>query len=280
MSNNHDRPPESGSASDRRPRRVRHELRFRMLTVQHVEQLSPHMMRITFGSDELDGFLSVGFDDHVKVFFPAPGQDASPRPQLGEKGPIFPEGQPRPIMRDFTPRRYDAAAGTLCIDFALHDSGPATEWARQARPGQTLAIGGPRGSFIVPLDFDWHLLIGDATALPAIARRLEELPDEARAIALIEVEEPADALPLKTGSGATVHWIHPSAPAQTDTLVSALSRIDFPVGDYHAWIGCESATAKRLREVLITERGANPKWVRASGYWRRGAAGTHDSFDE
>ena len=157
---------------------------------------------------------------------------------------------------------------------------PATEWARQARPGQVLAIGGPRGSFIVPTDFDWHLLIGDATALPAIARRLEELPADAPAIALIEVEEPADALALRTGSGATVHWIHRSEQAQDNALVPALARIDFPAGDYHAWIGCESATAKRLREMLIAERGANPKWVRASGYWRRGAAGTHDSFDE
>jgi NADPH-dependent ferric siderophore reductase len=280
MSNNHDRATDSSAAGDRRPRRVRHELRFRMLTVQRVEQLSPHMMRITFGGDELDGFVSLGFDDHVKVFFPAPGQEVPPRPQLGEKGAIFPEGQPKPVMRDFTPRQYDAAAGTLCIDFALHDSGPATEWARQARSGQVLAIGGPRGSFIVPLDFDWHLLIGDATALPAIARRLEELPDEARVIALIEVEEPADVLLLKTGAGASVHWVYRAQQAPTDALVTALKEIDFPEGDYHAWIGCESATAKRLREVLITERGANPKWVRASGYWRRGATGTHDTFDE
>jgi len=278
MTATHDRLQESSAGTDRRAQRVRHELRFRMLTVQDVEALSPHMMRITFSGDELEGFFSPGFDDHVKVFFPAPGEDAPPRPQPGERGVVFPEGRPRPIMRDFTPRHYDAAAGTLAIDFALHDSGPATDWARQARPGQMLAIGGPRGSFIVSAAFDWHLLIGDATALPAIARRLDELPANARAVALIEVDEPADALALKTGPAVSVHWIYRSA--QNDALVAALAGIDFPEGDYHAWIGCESATAKHLRQVLIAEHGANPKWVRASGYWRRGAEGVHDSFDE
>src|SRR5690606_18646134 len=110
-----------------------------------------------------------------------------PRPTMGDKGPIFPDNQ-RPIMRDFTPRRYDAARGVLEIDFALHESGPATDWAKQASPGQKLVIGGPRGSFILPLDFDWYLLIGDETALPAIARRLAELPKGSRVVVLAEVE--------------------------------------------------------------------------------------------
>lgn len=280
MTHTHHEVSTSGAPSSRRPQRVRHELRFRMLMVQRVETLSPHMLRITLGGDELEGFVSSGFDDHIKVFFPAPGQDAPSRPQLGERGAVFPEGQPRPLMRDFTPRHYDASAGTLTIDFALHDSGPATEWVRQSRPGQMLAIGGPRGSFIVPTDFDWHLLIGDATALPAISRRLEELPDDARAIALIEVDGPADELALKTGPEATVHWLHRSRQTGDDGLVTALAGIDFPAGDYHAWIGCESSTAKHLREVLIARYSANPKWVRASGYWRRGVVGVHDSFDE
>lgn len=280
MSTTDDRLEQGNAGGERRAQRVRHELRFRMLKVQAVEPLSPHMVRVIFESEELEGFVSPGFDDHVKMFFPAPGQNSLPRPQFGEKGVSFPEDQPRPVMRDFTPRHYDAAAGTLAIDFALHDSGPATDWARQARPGQTLAIGGPRGSFIIDSDFDWHLLIGDMTALPAIARRLEELPTNARAIALIEVDEPADALALTTGPAASVHWVHRSTQEQDDALVAALAEIEFPQGDYHAWIGCESATAKRLREVLVAERGANPKWVRASGYWRRGAAGIHDSFNE
>jgi NADPH-dependent ferric siderophore reductase len=185
-------------------------------------------------------------------------------------------------MRDYTPRRYDAKANTLEIDFALHDAGPATQWAEQAKPGDTLGVGGPRGSFIVPTEFDWHLLIGDDTALPAIARRLAELPAGARVVVLAEVDSEADQIPFDTQTELTLQWVHRrgAEPGVSPVLVDALKAMKLPAGDFHAWVGCESAIAKALRVHLVGERGANPKWTRASGYWRRGAVATHDSHDE
>ncbi|CAM5761643.1 NADPH-dependent ferric-chelate reductase [Labrys miyagiensis] len=266
---------------DRRPRRVRHELRFRLLEVQQVESLTPRMIRITLGGRELEGFHSPGFDDHVKLFFPAEGEPAPSRPEIGERGMAFPEEGPRPVMRDFTPRRYDPAANTLQIDFALHENGPASDWARSASVGQKLGLGGPRGSFLLPTNFDWHLLIGDETALPAIARRLAELPTNACAVVVAEVDAAADELSFETRAIANIHWVHRTAALPEKTpLVEALKAISLPEGDYHAWVACESSQAKVLRQVLINQCSANPAWVRASGYWRRGTAGVHDSFDE
>lgn len=164
MRGGHHHVPDRDLTEDRRPRRVRHQLRFRLLEVQRTEMLTQHMVRITLGGEDLAGFESPGFDDHIKLFIPAPGEEAPPRPELSERGVSFPAGQAHPAVRDFTPRHHDPVAGTLQIDFALHETGPASEWARQARPGQKLGIGGPRGSFILPIDFDWHLLIGDETA--------------------------------------------------------------------------------------------------------------------
>ena len=114
-----------------------------MLTVTQVETIAAHMVRVTLSGD-LEGFTSLGFDDHVKLFFPDGTKNA--------------EGAPNMLGRDFTPRRYDPAQDTLEIDFAIHDAGPATRWAAQAKPGDTLALGGPRGSFIIPTTYDWHLL--------------------------------------------------------------------------------------------------------------------------
>ncbi|RZJ06521.1 MAG: siderophore-interacting protein, partial [Haliea sp.] len=161
---------------DRTPQRVRHELRRRTLDVLRCERLTPHMVRITLGGADLAGFSSPGFDDHVKLFFPDPVTGVLTLPDMHADAPRPDEDAPRPLARDYTPRHHDAAAGTLAIDFALHEAGPATQWALQAQPGQTLTMGGPRGSFILPTAFDWHLLVGDDTALPAIARRLAELP--------------------------------------------------------------------------------------------------------
>jgi NADPH-dependent ferric siderophore reductase len=265
---------------DRTPRRVRHELRFRRLQVKAVQRVTPHLVRVTLTGEQLAGFHSPGFDDHAKIFFPDPRTGVLTLPTAGPEGPVWPEGA-KPTMRDYTPGRFDAAARTLELDFALHDAGPATQWAENAKPGDAIGVGGPRGSFIVPTDFDWHLLIGDDTALPAIARRLAELPAGARAVVLGEVDSPADQIALASAATVSLHWVHRhgAEPGATGALLDALRSLDLPVGDFHAWVACESATAKALRAHLVDERGANPKWVRASGYWRRGAAATHDTHE-
>ncbi|MDR6521744.1 NADPH-dependent ferric siderophore reductase [Variovorax paradoxus] len=270
----------ASTAPDRTPRRVRNELRFRKLAVKTVHRVTPHLIRVTLTGDELAGFQSPGFDDHVKLFFPDPATGKLSLPTMGPEGPVWPEG--RPTMRDYTPRRHDAKAGTLEIDFALHEAGPATQWAEQARAGDILGVGGPRGSFIVPTEFDWHLLIGDDTALPAISRRLAELPAGARAVVLAEIDSEADEIAFDTQAELTLKWAHRrgTEPGQSHVLLDALKAMKLPAGDFHAWVGCESAIAKALRAHLVGERGANPKWTRASGYWRRGAVATHDSHDE
>lgn len=258
--------------------RVRHPLRFRALQVSQVQRLAPHLVRVTLAGDALDGFTSLGFDDHVKLFFPDPDTGVLVAPQAGPEGPVWPEGQ-RPLMRDYTPRYYDPVARTLAIDFALHEpAGPATRWAQQARVGQTLGVGGPRGSMVVPAGFDWHLLVGDATALPAMARRLEELPAGARAEVLVEVDSAADQIALPSAAAVRVQWVVRS-PGVAHPLLEALRSTPLPAGVFFAWLACESAQAKVLRAHLVTECRANPQWVKASAYWRRGVADAHESLD-
>lgn len=265
----------------RAPQRLRHPLRLRRLVVQQVHRLTPGMLRITLGGDELAGFVSAGFDDHVKLFFLAPGQDPAILPQLGAEGVVFP-GPERPAARDYTPRRFDPAAQTLEIDFALHEAGPATAWAARAAPGQTLLVGGPRGSQVIPTGFDWHLLVGDETALPAIARRLEELPAGHRALVIAEVADAAGELPLASAAEVSVTWVHrgTAAPGSAAPLAAALAAAAFPAGDYHAWVAAESLVAKALRRQLLAEKGANPKWLKAAGYWKTGASGVHETHQD
>jgi NADPH-dependent ferric siderophore reductase len=255
------------AADPRSPRRVRHEgARRRALSVKAVDKIAAHMIRVTLTGD-LEGFTSLGFDDHVKLFFP--------------DGTTNAEGAPNMLGRDFTPRRYDAAANTLAIEFAIHDAGPATRWAAQAVPGQPLALGGPRGSFVIPTAYDWHLLIGDETALPAIARRLAELPAGTRVVVLGEVDGPGDEIAFETATNATIVWAHRNSAAAgaSDALAKKLATLKLPAGDYYGWVACESLIAKALRAQLIADHGANPKWMRAAGYWRRGAVAVHDVHD-
>jgi NADPH-dependent ferric siderophore reductase len=110
----------SVAARDLQVTRVRHPLKFRLLQVKRVQALNPHLVRVTLAGEDLAGFTSASFDDHVKVFFPAPGAEKPALPEAGPDGPVFPNG--RPLARDFTPRRYDPQAGELDIEFALHEA--------------------------------------------------------------------------------------------------------------------------------------------------------------
>src|ERR1700760_1818212 len=153
---------------------VRQPLKLRPVTVQAVRRLSPNIVRVTFAGESLHDFTTASFDDHVKLMVPPrPGAPLVP-PTLGPNGPVAAAGVEPPVMRDYTPRAFNGR--TLDIELALHGHGPVGAWAARVAGGDAAAIGGPKGSPVVPLDFDYPLLIGDETALPAIARRLEELP--------------------------------------------------------------------------------------------------------
>ena len=252
-----------GTIEGRLGRRVRHEPRRRLLTVRRVERITPGMVRVTLAGAELEGFVSASFDDHVKLFFPVPGEEA-------------------PAARDYTPRRYDAARGELAIDFALHEAGPATAWAASTVPGAALTVGGPRGSFVLPDDLDWYLLAGDETALPAIGRRIEELPASARIVALIEVADAGERQGFPPRPGLEVTWVERGgAPAGgADRMVAALEAVVIPPGQGHAWVACESEVARRLRRVLVERHGLPRERIKAAGYWQRGAAATHDTVED
>lgn len=242
-------------ASLSRVQRVRHEIVRRDLQVLRVESLSPNMRRIVFGGEAIAGFHSASFDDHIKL--------------------LLDVGADEPVRRDYTPRHYDAAAGELTLEFALHGDGPAAAWAAQAAPGQRATIAGPRGSFIIPLDFDWHLLVGDDTALPAITRRLEELPPGARAIVILQVPDAADRRSLHSAAAVNLQWV-----ATAQQLLDAVRALALPPGEGYAWCAGEAATMVTLRKILVDEKGHDRHAIRAAAYWKQGAVAHHENLEE
>lgn len=241
------------STPGRRVQRVRHELKRRDLAVLRVQDLTPHLRAITFGGESLADFTSDSFDDHVKFLLDGGG---------GE-----------PVGRDYTPRSFDGATRELVIEFALHGDGPASRWAAQAAPGQRVTVGGPRGSFIVPLDYEWHLLAGDTSALPAIARRLEELPAGSRAIAIVQAA-PEDRRPLATQADLTLTWVD-----SAEDGLAALRALALPAGEGYAWFAGEAKAAAEARRILVEDKGHPRHAIRAAAYWKRGAAAHHENLD-
>lgn len=270
--------------------KLRHPIKPRMLQVSRVTQLSHSLRRITLAGSDLEGFLSASFDDHVKLFVPAQPGARPVLPVIGPNGPEFPADQPRPVARDYTPRHYDPVAQELHIDFVLHHSGPATDWATQASPGDYLGVAGPRGSFVIPVGFDWHLLIGDETAIPAIGRRLEELPEETQAIVVIKLRHEADRTEFATRCKLRLEWvIADAAPAvneqaessaeQPNLLEQAVRGLALPHGEGYVWAAGEYTDIKQVRAYLVGELGIDKSRIRAASYWRQAAPDSHEHFD-
>ena len=205
-------------------------------------------------SVSLADFVSASFDDHVKFILDADSET--------------------PVKRDYTPRQFDRQAQELTLEFALHGDGPAAEWAAQAQTGQVVAIGGPRGSFVVPVDFDWHLLIGDETALPAIARRLEELPAATRVIAVLRTADLADRRSFATAADLSLHWA-----SSDEDLLNVVKALTLPAGEGYVWCAGEASTAASLRRILVEEKGHDPQAIRAAAYWKKGASAHHQNLE-
>ncbi len=240
-------------ASATRVQRVRHELKLRALSVLRVAELGPHVRSITFGGAALVDFVSSSFDDHVKF--------------------IIADDHGEPVRRDYTPRHVDTAARELTIEFALHGSGPVAAWAAQAAAGQEVTVAGPRASFIIAPDLDWHLLVGDTSALPAIARRLEELPAITQAFVIVQAADLRDRRMLDSAASVQIQWVD-----SAEALCAAVRALTLPSGEGFAWCAGEAKASAAVRAILIAEHGLAPDAIRAAAYWKRGAAAHHENL--
>ena len=245
--------------------RIRHETRRRLATVMAVERLTPQMQRVTFTVPDLHDFVSLSADDHLKLIFPNEGSEPGARP----------------CMRDYTPRRFDTTQGLLVLDFALHEAGPATRWALGAQAGHVLEIGGPRGSAVIPSDFDWYLFIGDETALPAIGRWVEAAAPGSSVTNVVVVATNAERQTWQTAARLRSIWpcrdVH---GADAAVLCAALQAVELPPGEGFVWIAAEASVARAMRTYVVEERRHPRAWVKAAGYWSRGKANAHEAIED
>ncbi|MFF4262487.1 SIP domain-containing protein [Streptomyces virginiae] len=251
----------------------------RELTVLRVSDVTPGMRRVTLGGPQLHAFehagLSLpalrteGFDDHVKFFFAQEGREpVLPRQNVSS---LDWPSDGRPISKDYTPVRFDPVAGEIDFDFVRHDGGIASSWAQQAAPGQVTWIAGPKMSHSHPEGADWLLVIGDETALPAIGRWLDEMPEGTRARVFVEVGEDSHRQELPTRAAAEVTWlVRDGVPAgRSDLLERAVRDMEWLPGTVFVWAAGEAVTLKGIRRHLSVDRGVPREQTHITGYWRR-----------
>lgn len=226
----------------------------RVLTVIGRRQITPNMLRITLGGPGLATFPAEQAGGYVKLNLPS--------------------SSGKPIIRTYTvaAQRIDE----IDCDFALHGltgtghAGPATQWALDCAPGDTIAVGGPGPAKPLEPGFGFYLLAGDMTALPAISVNLAALPADARGVAVIEVMSEVDCQPLAKPDGVDLRWVIRAQPgSDADALATMVRAVDLPPQVY-AWVACEFSAMQRLRAYLRDERSLGPDRLYISSYWKSG----------
>ena len=180
----------------------------------------------------------------------------------------------RRVKRRYTIRHARSGAGEFDLDALLHETAhsPGARWAANAQPGETIAFVGPRGRLELT-DADWHLFVGDESALPAIAELVEALAPEHAAIVMLEVGDASDELPLHRPHGGQLetHWIRRDGaqPGRPDRLSSGLAGLAPRPGTGHGYLLGESRAMVALRPRL-RGLGLEDSAMYLKGYWNLG----------
>jgi len=232
--------------------------------VESTEWLTPRMVRIVLGGDELERFEAGEFTDHyVKVQLPPPGASYSAPFDVEELRERLPRDE-LPRIRSYTVREWDPELRRLTLDFVVHgDVGIAGPWASGAKPGDMLQLMGPGGAYTPDSDAAWHLMVGDPSVLPAIAASLPRIPEGVPVHVLVEVDDDDDRVELTSPGDLHVRWL------ERDTSAEVLRGFEFPPGDVHAFIHGEASVVREVRRHLVADRGIPREALSVSGYWKR-----------
>ena len=249
----------------------------RELTVAAVTDVSSTTRRGTLVGEQLGAFevaggtaapfQSEGFDDQVKLLVPLAGAQRPPLPVQGPDRLEWGGAGGRPVAKDYTPRAFrpasDRSPAALDLDLVLHEGGFAAGWARGVQPGELAWIVGPTRSLLIPTEIDHLIVSGDETALPAIARLLEQWPTGVTGNVVIEVPGPSSKQELSSPIGVDVVWVHGAA-----AWIGEVEALRPTAPTSFCWLAGEAGVVRRLRKFASTEWEIARDCLDATGYWR------------
>lgn len=255
------------------------------VTLTARELISPSFVRLTVTGEALADYRPMGADQWFRLFLPTEGAGGSAEPKTLPDMSIrsmaaytLTPPSRRPLIRNYTTAGYrpaDPAAGraTAELDFDVYvddsHSGPGLTWAREAAIGSPAAILDEGRLYAPPVGSTAELLVGDESALPAIAGILDQAPPALSGLVVVEVRDPRDIRDLPRPVGVEVVWKQrgdddePGARA-TDEVRRRGARVDLT----YAYLAGPSSMVTGLRRFLVRECGVARDIVTFTGYWR------------
>jgi NADPH-dependent ferric siderophore reductase len=209
-------------------------------TVLRRDRISPHLVRLTLSAPGLE--TTEVPDEWVGLVVPGQFQ-----------------------VRYYTVRGLKG--DEVVLDVVVHDEGLVTGWASGDCVGDRVVLTAAQSSFALPDEAAWLLLVGDLTAMPAMARIAESVPGVPTRIWAEVPDDLTGYLP----DGVDVTWLSPPAPGQS-RLAEVVESIDWPAGRGYFWMAGESAQMRAIRKHLMRERRLPSTAYDVMGYWRAVAA--------
>lgn len=243
-----------------------------VLEVRSKTRLSPRLLRVRLGGELFSALhRNEHADAYVKLLLPDPAAGLQPPYDLDALRAESPELLP--ARRTYTVRRWDDAQQELDVDVVLHGAtdgqaeGVASRWADTAQPGDLVALVGAGGAYTPDPSSTRHLLIGDHSALPAIAASLEAMDPAAEGVALIHLDHAEDRLRLEAPAGVEVRWVI----GEREQLLDEVASLDLADPDgLQVFCHAERGLTKQLRRLLVTERSIPRQQISISAYWALG----------
>jgi NADPH-dependent ferric siderophore reductase len=242
--------------------------RFRVVSVRTVRTLTPRMVRVTFGGEQLAGLEVDQPAASIRLLLPSPGAGLVIPTWSGNEF-LLDDGS-RPIIRTFTPLNLDPDRLEIDLDIVRHDGGAASSWAEAAQPGDRAAISGPGRGYEVDAGATAFLLAGDEAALPAIGQLIEAIPPSIPVQVIVEIVQRDAQRNFASHPALVAEWVERSSgDAPGASLVSAIEDADIPEGA-KVWVAGEAAAMHRVRRHLFEYRGVPRSDVTVRGYWKHG----------
>ena len=170
------------------------------------------------------------------------------------------------LVRTFTPLRVDNDAGRMDLEIVRHDKGAVSGWAETVSPGEPAAVNGPGRGFELPDGTTRLLLLGDETALPAVAQLMEWMPPEVEIEAHVEVVADDAVVGMPDDDAVTWHVSDPPGAALAE-MARSLTADDLP-DTTHLWAAGGASAVQAIRSHLFDDLGFARSRATVRGYWK------------
>lgn len=239
-------------------------------TVTALRDLSPNYTRVTVVAPEFAEYEPTLPADGIKVALP--GSDGTP------------------VLRAMTVSNRPGP-DTVEFDVLRHEGGVLSPWLAAVQPGERIEVHAVRREHAIGDGVTVHLIVADASALPAASSIVRALPSHHRVHALLHAPTAADAAAvIPEHPGLTVS-LRTGEPWSVEELQSALGELLARVsaagsgagrdsvavpgsgarpgpgpGPLQSWVAAEAAVTAAARKTLAAH-GHHRDNVFAAAYW-------------